>query len=356
MEEIKIQPKKIILNIIFVILLSVFALFLISLLFHKASIKIWLKAVQPRYLLLTLGLIIFEWFLEAVRIQRIIHALGNKITFPEILKITLIGSFFAKITPFDTGGEPFEIYLLHTTQSLSLGESTAVIMIKTLMGHFARLSLGIVLPFLVIFFWHQWFLSKTASIVVNIGLFIYLFFVFFLLFITFKPDKAKRFITYLINHPFFPRFHPKKIERWLTRLSHTIDDFNEAKLKLFKTKTKDMIIVAGYSLLCWISIIFVPVAVLWGMGIHSPILEVIAVMAIFYLASAYAPTPGSSGAAELGFATLFSLLVPHTFLGIFVIIWRLLTYYTALFVGGMLTFKEIVSKKLKLKSPPKRDL
>jgi len=56
---------------------------------------------------------------------------------------------------------------------------------------------------------------------------------------------------------------------------------------------------------------------------------------IFYLAAAYAPTPGSSGAAELSLAALFGSIVPFPLLGVFVLLWRSITYYLTLIVGGV---------------------
>lgn len=347
MDELKVNIKKITFNLLLALFLSFLAFFLIAWLFHRGSFILLFRAVRPVYLLLALGLVIVEWLLEALRIQKIIHALGNDISYGEILKISLIGSFFAKITPFDSGGEPFEIYFLHKNRGLTLGESTAVIMIKTLLGHFARLFLGMLLPFLVIFFWKQWLITKTARILVNIGIFIYLGFISFLLFITVKPHSAKKIIFYLLHRQIFLRFHLAKVKGWLDKLSRTIDDFEEAKQKILATKASDLAVIGIYSLLCWILIILLPVVLLYGMGVYSPILQTASIAIIFYLATAYAPTPGSSGAAELGFATLFSVLVPKPLLGIFVLIWRLFSYYSGLLIGGTLTLREIISKKLK---------
>lgn len=347
MDELKVNLKKIIFNLILALVLSFFAFFLIAWLFHRGSFVLLFRAVRPIYLILALGLVILEWLLEALRIQKIIHALGSNIGYGEILKISLIGSFFAKITPFDTGGEPFEIYFLHKNRGLTLGESTAVIMIKTLLGHFSRLFLGMLLPFLVIFFWKNLLFTKTARILVNVGIFIYLGFISFLLFITVKPQSAKKIIFYLLHRHIFMRFSFSKVKKWLTKLSQTIDDFEEAKQKILKTQARDLAVIGFYSLLCWTLIILLPVVLLYGMGVYSPILQTAAIAIIFYLAAAYAPTPGSSGAAELGFATLFAVLVPKPLLGIFVLIWRIFSYYSALLIGGAITFREIIAKRIK---------
>ena len=54
------------------------------------------------------------------------------------------------------------------------------------------------------------------------------------------------------------------------------------------------------------------------------------------------PTPGASGFAELGFAELFSLIVPHGLLGLAVALWRFATYYFTLAVGGALVVGQML--------------
>jgi len=57
------------------------------------------------------------------------------------------------------------------------------------------------------------------------------------------------------------------------------------------------------------------------------------------------PTPGASGTAEVGFASLFSFFVPLYLLGLFVGAWRLIVFYFNLFIGAIILLLEI--KKLK---------
>ncbi|MGI6132153.1 MAG: flippase-like domain-containing protein [Bacillota bacterium] len=80
----------------------------------------------------------------------------------------------------------------------------------------------------------------------------------------------------------------------------------------------------------------IPAVVLTGLGLKTPYVQAMGVTIILYLASAYAPTPGSSGAAELGFVGLFSSIVPRAVLGLFVAVWRMITYYLNLALGGAL--------------------
>jgi len=56
------------------------------------------------------------------------------------------------------------------------------------------------------------------------------------------------------------------------------------------------------------------------------------------------PPPGQR-AAELGFAELFRMVIPPALIGLAVALWRLLTYYFTLLVGGTLTIGAAVAKR-----------
>jgi Uncharacterised protein family (UPF0104). len=67
-----------------------------------------------RVSLATAGLlVVVGWILEAARIETLVRALGGKLGFTSALRIALAGAFVACVTPFDTGGEPLQVYLLH---------------------------------------------------------------------------------------------------------------------------------------------------------------------------------------------------------------------------------------------------
>ena len=79
--------------------------------------------------------------------------------------------------------------------------------------------------------------------------------------------------------------------------------------------------------------------VLMGLNIEPAGLVVYAAQIILMIVIVIPTTPGSSGVAELGATTLFSVFVPTYILGIVVISWRAFTYYLNLLVGGFVSFK-----------------
>ncbi len=321
--------------------------FSLLLYFTETDISQAFRVVNLWYLLAAFLLILLNWALEAERLCSIVDAMGKDLTFPKALQIALVGSFIANITPFDTGGEPFQIYLL-ARNGIGAGKSAAVIMVKGIMSSLARLSLGIGIPLWLFLIKGIWGLPYALNLALNIGIAIYLFVTLLMILFTLKPQLFSNLVQFIFSRRFFIRIWKKeRLDRVATKITHGIDDFHQSIRALGQTKKKNLFLIALYSLLLWLIVLTVPALLLWGMGVNSPLSQVLAVGIIFYLASAYAPTPGSSGVAEAGFAAIFfsANLIPYPLLGVFVILWRVLTYYMSFIVGGLVSLFSFFKKK-----------
>lgn len=70
-------------------------------------------------------------------------------------------------------------------------------------------------------------------------------------------------------------------------------------------------------------------------------MEAYIMQTLIYLVLPFFPTPGASGVAELGVASLFIAFIPGNYLGIVVFGWRFFTFYLLLIPGGILCLREI---------------
>jgi len=82
----------------------------------------------------------------------------------------------------------------------------------------------------------------------------------------------------------------------------------------------------------------VPV-ILMGLNLPPAIVISFAAQVLLMILLVLPITPGSSGIAELGATSLFSLFVPVYLVGIVVVAWRAFTLYLNLIVGGFVSFK-----------------
>jgi uncharacterized protein (TIRG00374 family) len=162
------------------IILSTFAAFIILQVTARGETRLSLLRLDLSQLALAGILVGAGWILDAVRIKVLASTLGGGIGFFTALRITLAGAFAACVTPFDTGGEPLQVYLLHK-HGFNPGESTAIVALKSLISAVARLFLVLLIPtwYLVrktwiqtyqisvsvpLFLWHTHHIDETRSL------------------------------------------------------------------------------------------------------------------------------------------------------------------------------------------------
>lgn len=320
-----------------------------SLIFYytNADINQAFSSVNFWYLAAAVVLILLNYALEAEKLCAITDAIGRELSFRRALQIALTGSFFSNITPFETGGEPFQIYLL-ARYGITAGKSVAVIMVKGIISAITRLALGIIIPVWLILMKKAWSLPPALNTFLSVGILLYLIATFLMILFTLRPQLFSRFVRWLFTRHLLERFWKReKLSLVADRIVHEVQEFRDSIREIARTKRKNLILVGFYSMLLWIITLTVPALLLWGLGVNSPLSQILAVGIVFYLAAAYAPTPGSSGVAEVGFAAIFymSNLVPYPLLGVFVILWRFLMYYMSLLIGGVVSFFALFHRK-----------
>lgn len=316
------------------VLLSAFAAFIVLQITAKGENWRSLFQVDIAQLAIAGCLVVLGWILDAVRIQSLVTALGGRLRFLTALRITLAGAFAACVTPFDTGGEPLQVYLLHK-QGLEPGESTAIITLKSLISAIARLFLVLMFPTLYLIKRRAWALPKGLEAALFIGLLVYVSFFGLGVFFAAYPEYIRTIMNRIMNNRFMSKFISESTADTVMRhVEKGVCDFRAALTMFLRERRSTLILTAVLSLVAWAIAFFIPVLILRGLGIAPPFAETMAVAGIFYLAAAYAPTPGSSGAAELSLAALFGSIVPFPLLGVFVLLWRSVTYYLTLIVGG----------------------
>lgn len=296
-----------------------------------------LRRIRISHLLICICLVLVEWLLEAWRIWLLSRAIGDDVTVGAVLRAVFVGAFFARVTPFSTGGEPFQVYALHR-DGVPIGHATAVVAVKSMLNGLTRLGLGLVVPGWLLLTTRGWRLGRAASIALWVGLGMYSAIVaaalvgFVLYSRGWDPGSYLRRLS--LPKRLLPR---EKLELLLDRFEEHFHSFMGA-LQHFGTKLRGTVLLVGIlTVATWAAVLAVPVLLVRALGGASPASELAATAVVFYLAVSYAPTPGSSGASEAGFAVLFAPFVPLPLLGVLVVVWRLLTHYLGLLLGLLVT-------------------
>lgn len=102
------------------------------------------------------------------------------------------------------------------------------------------------------------------------------------------------------------------------------------------------ILVSG---VCFMSKFAVAYFIVRGLGMRPSFIQVVLLQMVVILINYFFPTPGASGSAELSSAALMSAVVPKGLIGVYVILWRILTTYVAVGVGGGVVLHELGKKE-----------
>ncbi|MDI6861541.1 MAG: lysylphosphatidylglycerol synthase transmembrane domain-containing protein [Caldisericia bacterium] len=341
MEENKINFRSIAKNILISFILTILAIFVIVILTKGEGFFGIFFEIKPFYLVLAFLMVGFSWILESVIILLSLKLVNKKILLREAINLAIIGNFFSAVTPFQTGGQPFQMYLLNKNFNVEYGKSALIFLIKEVVAFIVRISLFVAIPIFIAFFKFEFNLSKGVNLALNIGLLFYFLISILIILAIFKTKK----LALLIEKIVMKIFPPKTSEKIIEEIEKNINMFEEGKKSINRKNIKDLFVIFILSLLQWLTSLFIPVILLKGLGSDSPILSIIFVTIIFLLSIVYVPTPGTSGAAEIGIAFLFSSFLPRQPLVTFILLWRFFYYYLTIIVGGIFLLKEFLKKR-----------
>ncbi|MBE3520236.1 MAG: flippase-like domain-containing protein [Firmicutes bacterium] len=298
--------------------------------------------VQVVFLVLGVSMIALSWWFDTIRLVILSRSLGRRLSLAGAFKITMMSSFMAGVTPFDTGGEPLKVYLLHR-EGVPLGEGAAIVALAALLHATSRLLLFLVAPLVALATGVAWAALPAVKAALGLGLFIYLVFLGLMIASLIRPEIANNLARRICRSRVVSKITSERTrEEIVRRVSTHVQEFREGVLRF-----SNMRLYAGtaslLSVAYWLSLTLVPFFILTGVGVGASYPAAFATTMSLYLVTAYVPTPGASGGAEIGSAALFAAMVPSRLIGVFVLLWRLVSYYLTMAVGGLFIAFETIS-------------
>ncbi|HER23735.1 MAG TPA: flippase-like domain-containing protein, partial [Candidatus Atribacteria bacterium] len=189
-----------------------------------------------------------------------------------------------------------------------------------------------------------------SAILINGAILFSLFFLFLFILAVKYPEKMLGIISKIQHLPCIVKFSRKEqISYLFNRVILEIKEFHKS-FSLLKENWIKLLLSTFYTIIFWGIFFLVAPLLLWGFNQHFNFLHILVVQVIFYFILPFMPTPGGSGTAEVGFASLFSFFIPLHLLGLFVGIWRFVVFYFNLCIGAIVLLIEI--KRIKNKKQP----
>jgi uncharacterized protein (TIRG00374 family) len=321
----KSQVKWLYISIGFSLLVLVIILFLTI---NENTIK-YIREINPIFLLLAFLTHILTMCFWAWRVQKMSGSLGYHIGFFYCLNLVFANLLAAAITPAQAGGEPVRVHELYRA-NVPIGDATAVVIMERALDGIALAALA---AFAMIVLSDQW---KSLGAISEVMVYITWIFVSGSLFLFYlairRPDVVKK-VVHRISRFFTRTWETPRVEKLVARADKEIDNFNEAVIKFVKSAKGGILWGMLFTLLYWLSEILTASLILVGLGQSPLFLESFVIQLILAILMMLPLTPGSSGIAEAGAYSMYSMFIPASIVGIFVVIWRVVLYYFNIALG-----------------------
>ena len=334
-----IDKKTIIKGLRFTVIVSL--IFSAAIIFFTIDIEALDKLIDKikyRYLIYMLLVMMTNWLFAGLRLQLLVSTIGDTISLLDSIVVYLGGSFVSFVTPFASGGGPYQVYFLHK-KGVNVGKSSTVIVIQFVLRLF---FFGTLTPLFFIFFNNQisagaipnyiFYLAFGLGMLISVGIII----------LTLIPDVMDKLISIILNINKLKKFlkNKYKTKKYLVKARKELYEFRDSLLILSKNKF-NLFVASIYTIIYWSLMFLIMPLILKGMGLNPDFFKAYIMQTIIYLILPYMPTPGASGIAEVGFASLFVAFIPRSLVGIVTFGWRLYTFYLILLVGGFIAIYEI---------------
>lgn len=273
-------------------------------------------------------------FMRSLTLQTIIKKNSKHVKLFTIYKQFMIDQFLCGITPFSIGGEPYRVYMLSKE---GVGSSKAVNIV---------LQEFIVYQIVIIILGTLSFIINLLIGIVPLSSFIYKFLLLGYL-INLMVGVLLVFICFSKK---FNKFIGKKVIGFLSKIKiikdktkmqdiwfDKVDDFHQSAL-IFKRNPVMVLKTIFYDFIGVISFYAIPIFVFYSLGISSniTILTVVLIGIKLMLMGSIIPIPGGLIGVEYGFLTLFGVFISGPKLSASLLIWRTITYYLPVIIGGII--------------------
>ena len=328
--------KKIVLNSIIIITTSVALVILVFFTDGAQNMISMIVRTEYRWLVGAISCTFLFWVFGSFTVGMLKRGIIGKKNDPgQNFKTVMVGMFFSSITPFATGGQPAQIYMLKR-MGVDSGTGTSIIILKSVFYQST-----IMLVCLGLYIANRQFLIMNIpqfNILFTIGCVANLLLLSLYALFLFNSKAAEKAVWYFLKVMQFFKV-VKNPEEKMEGMHDSLGRFKDGIRILNKRKSYIagaflMQILQQFFLLC------VPVFMMKAIegsftSVFGGVFDIITCTAMVIMIAALVPTPGTSGGAE-GLSLLF--IAPFFYdspkMSI-VLIWRLLTYYANIVVGGI---------------------
>lgn len=303
-----------------------------------SSIMHELSKVNILIFALAIFVFILSLMIKSVSLQIFIKEHKKNYSFKSAFCLTLIGQFLNGITPFSTGGQPFQVYLLKKdghrisdSTSAMVKDSIAYQVALLIMGIFS-ITLNLVLKTIPV--------NSSLTPLIIIGFIINIMVLLFLFMIIRMRKTTLSIINKLLL--ILNKIRKKNTDQLKKRIEKGLDNFYNCYEELRKNK-KQFIITVLTNVINLTLLYMIPYIIFKSLNTNTfDIMRSIMLTSFVMLMGNFVPIPGATGGIEYGFIKFFGIF--NTNISVIsgaMLLWRFVTYFFGMLMGFiMLIIKE----------------
>ncbi len=292
--------------------------------------------------------------LEALSLLVLVNGTQDaKISLREAVALTLEGYFIGQLIPVSAAGVPYQAFLL-TRKGVRAGWATAVVVVKGFIPPVFFFCVLVATTILALTGWTGSDASLTFVKVVG----------------PLSSVPTLVLVTILIAMVKFPKMFDRtvdriagavarrlsgkaaeRVERTRVLLEEESHIFREALTTIWSRKRWVLFLATALIILAFVAEFSVGLVILWGFGYRGSIVDPLLLQSILKPVLSASPTPGSVAVGEGGYIGFFAAYLPSHFIGIALVLWRLVLYFTPMFVGGLLVARRIRGGGRRVRDP-----
>jgi uncharacterized protein (TIRG00374 family) len=288
-----------------------------------------LKTTNYRWFLVSVALIFIYWSLDGLTLHILTITKSKNYKPIHSFVTAMLGLLYSALTPFSTGGQPFQIYYMNE-KGIKPGAAGAVVTVKSIVFQLCMVFYAIVCS---MFMW-GFFDSriKYFGLYMFFGILANLVFIGVIILFCVSRKTAARFAAAIVH---------------VLRRLRIVKDYSKAlkatlaQVRMFRRSIGVALKHKRATAACFIITLFqlsafymIPFCIYMAFHLSgAPAFNMISANAIITMITAFVPIPGASVAAEGSFYIFFRLFFPTLILPFAIILWRLITYYFCIIFG-----------------------
>ncbi len=284
------------------------------------------------FLFASLILVTINWLFRSLSMYYIVKEYSNSIKFSTIFKQCVIIQFFNGVTPFSSGGQPMEVYLLNKCK-ISVPKATNIVLQNSMVYQIALVLYGVIALLLNLKF-HYFDQVKILRYLVILGFVVNTMVCVLIFVVSFSKKTSKMLLSFVTKIGLKLKLIKNKqefIEKYKTKIS----EFHDSA-RIYKDNKKLFCLGIFFNFMALTLLYSVPFFLALGLGnINLTPVSAIISSAYTLLVGSFVPIPGGSGGIEYSFTQFFGVFASTASISALLLIWRFVTYYFGMILGGI---------------------